>query len=132
MACQPAKRTALLRKVTNRRKLSRISLEARRWRSLLTKRRIDTILARTGRTLRLRQLELQSEDPDHLGAITPVHYLEGVPLNDIPDKNLEDAKEYTLNCWQLVHRFQLFRKVAGALISIGYRQSPSGGISRTR
>ncbi|XP_035230645.1 uncharacterized protein LOC118202587 [Stegodyphus dumicola] len=78
---------------------------------LLTQEEFTTLLAQIEACLNSRPLCPLSEDPSEFSALTPGHFLIGIPLTALPEESLHDQKIPILQRWKLVEKmFQSFWK----------------------
>ncbi|XP_029054136.2 uncharacterized protein LOC114881492 [Osmia bicornis bicornis] len=77
--------------------------------ALLTFEESITLLAQIEAILNSRPLEVLTDDPDDVSALSPGHFLIGSPLNAVPEPTLLDVAVNRLSRWQfLQQRLQPF------------------------
>ena len=72
--------------------------------TVLTFEKITTLLTQIEAILNSRPLELLSDDPDHVSALKPGHFLTGSPLCTRPEPSLTDLAISRLSRWQLIQQ----------------------------
>jgi len=70
--------------------------------STLTFEEMSTLLAQIEACLNSRPLQALSDDPDDISALTPGHFLIGVPLLALPESSLAEEAPSRLSRWQLL------------------------------
>ncbi|XP_029171328.1 uncharacterized protein LOC114940744 [Nylanderia fulva] len=72
----------------------------------LTFEELSTFLTEVEACFNSRPLEVLTDDPDDLGALTPGHFLVESPLLVIPEPSLLDASANRLNRWRLLQQMR--------------------------
>ena len=75
----------------------------------LTREEMVTLLARISAVLNSRPLTPPSKDPSDPGPLTPGHFLIGQPMTTLPEPDVTNLKDNTLDKWLRVRA--LFQKI---------------------
>ncbi|KMQ87811.1 hypothetical protein RF55_12816 [Lasius niger] len=72
----------------------------------LTFEEVTTFLSEVEACLNSRSLQALTDDPEDLDALTPGHFIVGVPLNAIPEPSLVDVPSNRLSRWRLLQQMR--------------------------